>query len=90
MNKKDRNKIRQLDKNMNGAKRVFLLLFLFFILKEISLVVFHDRKSSFAILGSQSKQLFYVHLCPTTTLVNMFKTSYNYVVIQVFKESSPM
>lgn len=33
---------------------------LFFILKETSVWVFffHDRKSSFAILGPQSKQLF--------------------------------
>lgn len=54
-NEKERNKIRQLDKKMNGAQRAFV----FYFKRNFSVgFFFHDRKSSFAILGPQSKQLF--------------------------------
>lgn len=62
----------------------------FRFLEETSVFVFffssHDRKSSFAILGSEQT----VVSPSLLALLHMFKTSYNYIIFYVFQEGSPL
>lgn len=46
----------------------------------------HDRKLSFAILGSEQT----VVSPSLPALLNVFKTSYNYIIFCVFQEGSPL
>ena len=62
----------------------------FCFLEETSVFGFffpHDRKSSFAVvLGSEQT----VVSPSLPALLNVFKTSYNYILFYVFQEDSPL
>lgn len=90
---KKKDEIRQLEKNLQMEPRAFCFILGFegfCFLEETSVFGFfffsHNRKSSFAILGSEQT----VVSPSLPALLNLFKTSYSYIIFYVSQEGLPL